>query len=117
LVSDRIGWTARVQRSFDDADRENRGGPRWQTTTCEWRRPYLLVRFRLETTVVPARLDRVYRVAMYSPSWRLSPKLGSCAQVVRSALVALPHRLDRALCDLNTRLVHLAALSGLGGPA
>jgi predicted nicotinamide N-methyase len=43
----------------------------------------------------------------------LSPALDSLDRALKAALVGSPHRLDRALVDLNAEFDHLAELSGL----
>ncbi len=60
--------------------------------------------------------DRGYRVALYFTKLHqrlLSPTLDSLDPTLRSALIASPHRFDRALDDLNGAFDHLAELSGL----
>jgi hypothetical protein len=60
--------------------------------------------------------DPGYRAALYLTKLHqrlLSPTLDSLDRAVRSVLIASPHRLDRALVDLNATVDHLAELSGL----
>lgn len=60
--------------------------------------------------------DRGYRVTLYCTTVHerlFSPALDSLERVVRPALVASAHRLDRALVDLNAHFDHLAELSGV----
>ncbi len=60
--------------------------------------------------------DRGYRAALYFTKLHqrlLSPTLDSLDRAMRPALGASPHRLDRALVDLNANFDHLAELSGL----
>jgi hypothetical protein len=60
--------------------------------------------------------DRGYRGALYLTKLHqrlLSPLLDSLDPAVRPALMASPHRLDRAVANLNVNFDHLAELSGL----
>jgi hypothetical protein len=60
--------------------------------------------------------DRGYRAVLYCTKLHerlLSPTLDTFDSAVRPVLVASPHRLDRALVDLNRHFDHLAAVSGL----
>jgi hypothetical protein len=60
--------------------------------------------------------DRGYRGALYLTKLHqrlLSPMLDSLDPAVRPVLAASPHRLDRAVANLNVDFDHLAELSGL----
>jgi hypothetical protein len=60
--------------------------------------------------------DPGYRAALYLTKLHqrlLSPTLDSLDRALRLALVGSPHRLDRALVQLNANVDHLAELSGL----
>jgi DNA-binding transcriptional ArsR family regulator len=60
--------------------------------------------------------DLGYRVTLYTTKLHqrlLTPTLDGLDRALRAALAASPHRLDRALDDLNASFDHLAELSGL----
>ena len=60
--------------------------------------------------------DPGYRAALYLTKLHqrlLSPTRDSLDRAVRPALVGSPHRLDRALVQLNANVDHLAELAGL----